>query len=93
MSDKNAINPQVSNNLVKTIEYAVEVYDSHGFNRQIDVFNTNQEAENFVKRYDEKLDANEYLVITFIEYDDNENEIGIGTFWSSKDENTLNKEE
>lgn len=44
MSNKNAINPEVSNNLVETTEYAVEAYDSHGFNRQIDVFCTNQEA-------------------------------------------------
>lgn len=73
------------------VEYAVEIYDSRGFNRQIDVYGIKEAAENFVKNADknlkncgEELTDDEYLVITYIEYDENENEIETGTYWSAK---------
>lgn len=62
-----------------TTEYAVEVYNKYhdNFVRQIDVFNTCEEAEGFVTKgsFDLNKDS-EYVDITEIEYDDNENEIG-----------------
>lgn len=62
-----------------TTEYAVEVYNKYhdNFVRQIDVFDTYEEAEGFVAKGNFDLDKDsEYVDITEIEYDDNENEIG-----------------
>ena len=62
----------------KTIikEYAVEIFTEEGFLRQEDVFHYLEEARNYIKKIEKKeLDADEYLAITCIEYDKNENEI------------------
>ena len=61
------------------IEYAVEVYDEKGFNRQLDVFSTQEEAEKYIESCDENLTENEYFNITYIKYDKNDNEIDTGT--------------
>ena len=62
-----------------TTEYAVEIYNKYhdNFVEQIDVFNTYEEAKDFVTKgnFDLNKDS-EYVDITEIEYDDNENEIG-----------------
>lgn len=60
-------------------EYAVEIYNKyHNFVEQIDVFDTYEEAEQYIKTADIDIDRDsEYFEITEIEYDDNENEIGI----------------
>ena len=60
-------------------EYAVEVYDQVGFVRQIDVFDTHEEAEDFIDYCNEPLQEDEYLNITCIDYDKHGNEIGIYT--------------
>lgn len=58
-------------------EYALEVNNEIGFVRQIDVFDTYEEAEEFQKKYNEPLNDGEYLNIIYIDYDENGNEIGI----------------
>ena len=60
-------------------EYAVEINNSKGFVRQIDVFESYEKACNFVDKYNEVLDEDEYLNIIYIDYDENDNEIGFGT--------------
>ncbi len=60
-------------------EYAVEVNNEKGFVRQIDVFNTYEEAEEFAHNYNEPLLEDEYLNIIFIDYDEYGNEIDFGT--------------
>ena len=61
-------------------EYAVEVNDENGFVRQIDVFKTYEEAEEFVNTCDKDiLYDGEYLNIIFIDYDEYGNEITFGT--------------
>ena len=64
---------------IKT-EYAVEIYNKYhdNFVEQIDVFPTYNEAKAFADKRDFDLDdSSEYVEITEIEYDDNDNEIGI----------------
>lgn len=66
-----------------TTEYAVEVYNKYhdNFVRQIDIFNTYEEAEGFVTKGNFNLNKDsECVYITEIEYDDNENEIGSTRF-------------
>jgi hypothetical protein len=61
-------------------EYAVEVYNKYhdNFVEQIDVFNTYEEAVEFIKKREFELDENsEYTGITEIEYDDDDAEIGV----------------
>ena len=60
-------------------EYAVEVYNKyHNFVEQIDVFDTYEEAERFIKETNIDIDKDsEYFEITEIEYDDDGTEIGI----------------
>jgi hypothetical protein len=60
-------------------EYAVEIYNKyHNFIEQIGVFPTYEEAEEFVAKRNFDLDeSSEYVEITEIEYDDNNNEISI----------------
>lgn len=61
-----------------TTEYAVEIYDKEHdkFLRQIDVFNTYEEATACATKGSFKFDkASEYVEITTIEYDDDGNEI------------------
>ena len=63
-------------------EYAVEVYNKYhdSFQEQIDVFSTYDEAKAFIDKRDFDLDEDsEYVEITEIEYDDDDNEIGIKT--------------
>ena len=60
-------------------EFAVEVNNNNGFVRQIEVFDSYEKACEFVKEYNEFLVADEYLNIIFIDYDENDNEIGFGT--------------
>lgn len=60
-------------------EYAVEVYNKFhdNFVEQIDVFGTYEEALAFIKKRDFDFDEDsEYLEVTEIEYDDEENEVG-----------------
>lgn len=60
-------------------EYAVEVNNKNGFVRQLDIFQTYEQAECFREKCDEPLDDDEYLNIIFIDYDEFGNEIGMGT--------------
>lgn len=64
------------NRTVSYTEYAVEVNNDKGFIRQIDVFNTYEEAEYFTEHYEEPLNDKEYLNIIFIDYDEDGDEIG-----------------
>jgi hypothetical protein len=59
-------------------EYAVEVYNKYhdNFQEQIGVFPTYDEAKAFADKRDFDLDEDsEYVEITEIEYDDEDNEI------------------
>lgn len=63
-------------------EYAVEVYNKYhdNFVEQIDVFETYEEAQRYIKETDIDIDKDsEYFEITEIEYDDDDDEIGIRT--------------
>lgn len=60
-------------------EYAVELNNDKGFVRQIDVFDSYEEACNFADHYNEPLTDDEYLNIIFIDYDENDDEIEFGT--------------
>ena len=60
-------------------EYAVEINNDKGFVRQLEVFNSYEEAEEFVSRCKELLKDDEYINIIFIDYDKNDNEIAFGT--------------
>lgn len=62
---------------VFSVEYAVEVNDSNGFVRQLDVFQTYEDAIMFQKECDEPLDDGEYLRTLAIKYDEDGNEIGL----------------
>ena len=66
-------------NTIAYTEYAVEVNNNKGFVRQIDVFNTYEEAEEFTNDYKEPLNNGEYLNIIYIDYNENDDEIGFGT--------------
>jgi hypothetical protein len=60
-------------------EYAVEVNNSKGFVRQIEVFCSYEEANKFVEVCDEHLADDEYFNIIFIDYNENGDEIAFGT--------------
>lgn len=60
-------------------EYAVEVNNSNGFVRQIDVFDSYEEACGFADNYKEPLNDDEYLNIIFIDYNEYGDEIAFGT--------------
>ena len=60
-------------------EYAVELNNENGFVKQIEVFNSYEDAEKFADTYDEDMSDNEYLNIIFIDYNENGDEIGFGT--------------
>ena len=63
-------------------KYAVEVYNKYhdNFVEQIDVFETYEEAQRYIKETDIDIDKDsEYFEITEIEYDDDDDEIGIRT--------------
>lgn len=57
-------------------EFAVEINNDNGFVRQIDVFDTLEEADEFIKEYNKPLEEDEFLNIICIEYNENEDEIG-----------------
>lgn len=67
------------NDTVAYTEYAVEINNDKGFVRQIDVFSSYEQAEEFAYNYKEPLDDGEYLNIIFINYNANDDEIGFGT--------------
>ena len=48
-------------------EYAVELNNENGFVKQIEVFNSYEDAEKFADTYDEDMSDNEYLNIIFID--------------------------
>ena len=60
-------------------EYAVEVNNEKGFVRQIDVFQSYEEACDFADNCNEPLNDDEYLNIIFIDYNKNGDEIAFGT--------------
>lgn len=62
-----------------TTEYAVEVNNEKGFVRQIDVFQTIEEAQECARSGDIKLEDGEYINIIWIEYDENGDEISFGS--------------
>ncbi len=64
---------------VKYTDYAVEINNENGFVKQIDVFTTYEEAEAFIKGYNEPLLDEEYLNIIFIDYNEDGDEVGFGT--------------
>lgn len=65
---------------MKTTEYAVEINDkNYKFVRQIDVFDTYEEAEYFMENNNEQLKDGEYFNIIYIDYDENGDEIGFGS--------------
>ena len=59
--------------------YAVEINNEKGFVKQLDVFNTYEEAVKFKEGYRELLSSEEYLNIIYIDYDKNGDEIEFGT--------------
>lgn len=60
-------------------EYAVEVNNENGFVRQIDVFQTIEKAEEYAKSGDIKLEDGQYINIIWIDYNENNDEIGFGS--------------
>lgn len=60
-------------------EYAVEINNNKGFVKQLDIFQTYEEAEQFCNEYSEPLDDEQYSNIIFIDYDEEDNEIEFGT--------------
>lgn len=64
---------------VNSTEYAVEINNSNGFVRQLDVFQTYEEAKHFCDEFNSPLDNEEYLNIIFIDYDEFGNEVRFGT--------------
>mgnify|MGYP004495494725 CR=1 FL=1 len=60
-------------------EYAVEVNNEKGFNRQLAVFQTYNEAKDYMNNCNEPLQENEYLNLIFIEYDKHGNEVAFGS--------------
>ena len=73
----------MKDNKISYTEYAVEVMketdNTTKFIRQIDIFNTYEEAEEFTDNYKEPLDKDEYLNIIFIDYNESGDEIAFGT--------------
>ena len=69
----------MGNETISYTEYAVEINNNKGFVRQIDVFSTYEEAEEFADNYKKPLNDGEYLNIIFIDYDKNGDEIDFGT--------------
>lgn len=68
----------MNKNVTRT-EYAVEINNEKGFVRQIEVFQSYKEAEDFIKTTDEELSEDEYFNIIFIDYNENDDEIDFGT--------------
>lgn len=62
-------------------EHAVDIRNDKGFVRQIDVFDSYEEAEFFAENYAEPLNEGEYLSIICITCDCHGNEISVETVW------------
>lgn len=60
-------------------EYFVDVNNENGFVRQLEVFQTYEEAVEFTTDYNEPLNKNEYLNIIFVDYNDKGDEIAFGS--------------
>lgn len=60
-------------------DYFVEVNNESGFVRQLEVFQTYEEAVKFTDDYNEPLNKNEYLNIIFVDYNENGDEIAFGS--------------
>lgn len=60
-------------------EYFVEVNNESGFVKQLEVFQTYEEAVKFIDDYNEPLNKNEYLNIIFVDYNENGDEIAFGS--------------
>lgn len=60
-------------------EYFVEVNNESGFVKQLEVFQTYEEAVRFIDDYNEPLNKNEYLNIIFVDYNENGDEIAFGS--------------
>lgn len=60
-------------------EYSVDVNNESGFVRQLEVFQTYEEAVKFTTDYNEPLNKNEYLNIIFVDYNENGDEIAFGS--------------
>ena len=60
-------------------DYFVDVNNENGFVRQLEVFQTYEEAVKFTADYNEPLSKNEYLNIIFVDYNENGNEIAFGS--------------
>lgn len=60
-------------------EYFVEVNNESGFVRQLEVFQTYEEAVKFTDDCNEPLNKNEYLNIIFVDYNENGDEIAFGS--------------
>lgn len=54
------------NTKVCSTEYAVEVNNLNGFVRQLEVFQTYEEAEQFLKDCNEPLNDDEYLTLSLL---------------------------
>lgn len=60
-------------------EYSVDVNNESGFVRQLEVFQTYEEAVKFTTDHNEPLNKNEYLNIIFVDYNENGDEIAFGS--------------
>ena len=58
-------------------EYAVEIHNANDFQMQIGVYQNYSDALEVTINHRDELNENDYFVILEIEYDDNENEMGI----------------
>ena len=70
-------------------EYAVEIInkETEQFLQQIDVYGSFDEAKDFIKTGNVRVDENtECFIILRIDYDDNENEIGTERCWKQDED-------
>lgn len=70
-------------------EYAVEIINKETgqFLQQIDVYSSFDEAKDFIKTGNVRVDENtECFIILRIDYDDNENEIGTERCWKQDED-------
>ena len=65
---------------VANTEYALEVLNKADgeFVRQIDIYQDFETAYENIETYKEEIEENEFLSITYIDYDENENELRHG---------------
>lgn len=74
-----AMNDAIREEMTVRKEYAVEIHNGKGYVSQLDIFDTEEQAEAFRKGYEaaNTLQKDEYTAIITIKYDDEENEVGI----------------